>query len=182
MTPRAILADRAGGATVEFAFVAVPLFTFLVGLMELTVAMFVGNLLEGAMLQASRYGITGAAADGLTRDERVVQIVRENTFGFVDLQKAAFTTLVYSAFENIGRPEPFADTNGDGAYTAGEGFSDINGNGQWDADMGGAGLGGPGDIVVYRIEYTWGVVTPFVARFMPDVVHTSSIAVRNEPF
>ena len=51
-------------------------------------------------------------------------------------------TLVYESFADIGKPEPFTDQDGNGAYNAGEPFVDVNGNGQWDADMGEAGLGG----------------------------------------
>ena len=59
----------------------------------------------------------------------------------------------------------------------------MNGNGQWDPDMGAAGLGGPSDVVVYRLTYDWGIITPVMREVMGESVkHVSSIAVRNEPF
>ena len=49
--------------------------------------------------------------------------------------------------------------------------------------MGKAGLGGPSDVVVYRLSYDWGVVTPVMREIVgATVTHTSSVAVRNEPF
>jgi Flp pilus assembly protein TadG len=174
--------SRDGSASLEFAMVSIPFLVALTGLMELGIGLFVGNLLEGAMLQASRFGITGGTVPGKSREEQVLAIVKANTFGFVDLDTAKFTTLVYPGFDSIGKPEPFTDANGNGAYDAGEAFSDVNGNGERDLDMGAAGLGGPGDVVVYKIEYTWGIITPLVAQYLGDLNFTSSIAVRNEPF
>ena len=92
-------------------------------------------------------------------------------------------TLVYESFADIGKPEPFTDQDGNNAYNSGEPFVDVNGNGEWDADMGEAGLGGPSDVVVYRLTYDWGIVTPMMREVMGETVtHVSSVAVRNEPF
>jgi hypothetical protein len=80
------------------------------------------------------------------------------------------------------------DFNGDGidevgVFYRGHWFIDINGNGVWDDDMGAAGLGGPSDVVVYRVEYDWGIITPLIQSVLGESVrHMSSIAVRNEPF
>ena len=48
-------------------------------------------------------------------------------------------TLVYDSFEDIGKPEPLTDDNGNGSWDDGEAFIDVNGNGVWDEDMGEAG-------------------------------------------
>ena len=59
----------------------------------------------------------------------------------------------------------------------------MNGNGTWDVDMGEAGLGGPSDVVVYRLSYAWGVITPLMQNIIGEsVTHVSSVAVRNEPY
>ena len=86
-------------------------------------------------------------------------------------------------FGNIGQPEPFHDIDLNGQYDVGEPFTDVNGNGQWDSDMGAAGLGGPGDVVVYRVEYPWAIMTPLLqAATGETITHKASIAVRNEPY
>ena len=112
-----------------------------------------------------------------------VEIVEARTYGMLDMDRVDLDTLVYGDFDDIGKPEPFEDDNGNKSYDAGETYSDINGNGAWDADMGEAGLGVGGDVVVYRLEYAWGVITPLMQRILGEsVTHVSSVAVRNEPF
>ena len=91
--------------------------------------------------------------------------------------------MVYENFGDIGEPEPFTDEDGDGVWDNDEPFTDINGNGNWDPDMGAAGLGGPGDVVVYRMSFDWGIMIPlFRPIFGNAITLQSNIAVRNEPF
>ncbi len=53
-----------------------------------------------------------------------------------------------------------------------------NGTTTWAA----AGLGGPGDIVLYDIEYETGAITNLFEPIFGRVVHRAAVAVRNEPF
>lgn len=180
---RRLLKDCAGAAALEFSLVALPLLILVVGTVELAVGAFIGSTLEAAVLEASRYGITGGTVDGVPRAERVRNMIAQKTLGLVDMDEVELETLVYQSFDDIGQPEPFIDVNNDGLYTAGEPYTDVNGNGQWDADMGAAGLGGPGDIVIYNISYEWGIITPFMHKIIgPVLTQSASIAVRNEPF
>jgi Flp pilus assembly protein TadG len=176
-------AGERGTAAMEFAFVA-PIFIGMVGaIMEFSGIMFVQTLLEGSAREASRYGITGFTQEGVSRDEQIMQIVENNTFGIIDLDELQMDTLVYENFGDVGQPEPFTDENANEAYDAGEPFNDINGNGTWDEDMGAAGLGGPGDVVVYRMSYDWSIIIPLFRPFFGDAITLqANIAVRNEPF
>ena len=170
-----------GATAVEFALVLPVLLHATVGTIEMAIVLFVGSSMEAAVFEASRFGITGG--DGVPREQRVLDIVEDRTYGLLDMDAVALDTLVYSSFADIGRPEPWTDGNGNGVRDAGETFTDVNGNGTWDADMGAAGLGGPNDIVVYRLSYDWGIVTPMMAGLLGrSVRHVSSIAVRNEPW
>ena len=145
--------------------------------------LFIGASIESAVLQASRYGITGGTVEGRTREERVLDVVEAKTYGLLDMDELEMETLVYESFADIGEPEPWDDANGNGAYDGGEDFTDVNGNGNWDADMGEAGLGGPNAVVVYRLTYDWGIITPFMQRLLGESIrHVSSVAVRNEPY
>jgi hypothetical protein len=171
-----------GATALEFALIAPLFLAFFVGVFEIAIVLFVGASIESAVFDAARFGITGGPG-GVSREERVLEIVEEKTFGFVDMDRVTVDTLVYDSFADIGEPEPFTDTNGDGGYDLGEPFVDVNGNGQWDADMGVAGLGGPDAIVVYRVSYPWGIITPFMRGVLGEEInHVSSVAVRNEPF
>jgi hypothetical protein len=145
--------------------------------------MFVQTLLEGGAREASRYGLTGQQPEGVSRDDMILQIVSENSFGIIDIDELEMTTLVYGDFSEVGQPEPFTDENGNDAYDAGEPYVDSNGNGSWDDDMGAAGLGGPGEVVVYEMRYDWPIMIPLFQPFFGDhVTLQANIAVRNEPF
>ena len=171
-----------GATAVEFAIILPLLLLFIVGSIEMAINLFIGSSIESAVMEASRYGITGTEA-GVSRADRVLEIVGAKTYGLLDMDKVKMDTLVYQSFADIGQPEPFVDQNGNKAYNAGEPFTDINGNAKWDADMGKAGLGGPSDVVVYRLTNDWGIITPVMREVMGESVkHVSSIAVRNEPF
>lgn len=174
--------DREGSLAMEFAFAAPVVILALTGTLELLIVLFVGSTLESAVLDASRYGITGGANPGVTREQQVRDIIEDRTLGLVDMDKAQIDTLVYPNFNSVGEPEPYTDSNGNGTHEPGEPFTDINGNGQWDADMGAVGLGGPGDVVVYRVTYEWGMLTPLLAPIIGPITHTASVVVRNEPY
>ena len=173
----------AGQAMVEFALIAPVLLGMICGILEFSGVLFAQTLLEGGAREASRFGITGSSAEGVSRDAAILQIVEDNTFGIIDTDELEVETLVYETFANVGQPEPFTDANGNGVFDEGESFDDINGNGSRDEDMGVAGLGGPGDIVVYRLSYDWDIMIPMFEPFFGEsVALDASIAVRNEPF
>ncbi len=175
-----------GVAAVEFAFVAPILLLTIVGIMEVAMVLIVSSLIEGGLRDAARFGITGFVPQGMTREEQITSIVGDATIGLVNMSDIDIQTLVYPSFAQVGQPEPFTDTNANGAYDAGEPYTDINGNGQWDADMGAAGVGGPVDIVLYKIKYNLPMITPLLTTVLGGadgkVRLSASIAVRNEPY
>jgi TadE-like protein len=180
---RAAAADLRGQAAIEFAFLAPIFIGMLCAIMEFSGIMFVQAVLEGSAREASRYGLTGFAQGGVSREDQILAIVESNTFGIVDMDHLEMETLVYENFGDIGEPEPFTDEDGDGVWDNDEPFTDINGNGNWDPDMGAAGLGGPGDVVVYRMSYDWDIMIPLFRPLFGDAITLqSNIAVRNEPF
>ncbi len=176
---------RRGVAAIEFGLAAPVVFLAIAGLMDLSAVMFVQSLMEGALREASRYGITGYVPDGTTREAEIRRIIADNTLGLIDMDRLRIETLVYPGFDDVGQPEPFLDANHNGVRDPGESYTDINGNGQWDADMGTAGLGGPGAVVEYKISYDWHVLTPLTVSFMGDngvMPLSASMSVRNEPY
>lgn len=179
-------AARDGVAAVEFGFAAPVVILASVGLIELGTMMFANSLVEGALREAARFGITGFSPVGVSREERILQIVEDRTNGIVDMQTATVSQLIYPSFGDVGKPEPYDDSNPvNGSYDLGESFQDINGNGVWDADMGAAGAGGPGAVVLYTIAVDWPAMTPLFAPFMGTggkIRMGASVAVRNEPF
>jgi hypothetical protein len=179
--PADLASDARGDAAVQFALLAPALLLLVIGTFEFAVTLFVSGALEAAVLAASRSGVTGFTQEGVTREERIRQIIDERTLGFVDMDEATIRTLIYGSFEDIGRPEPFTDGNRNGRPDPGE-YTDVNGNGQWDDDMGRAGLGGPDDIVLYEVEYATVGMTGLMRPILGRIIHRAAVAVRNEPF
>ncbi|MCC7047132.1 MAG: pilus assembly protein [Alphaproteobacteria bacterium] len=184
LLPRKLRRDSRGATAVEFGFIAPALFVVAWGTVELGMTLLANTLLEGSVREAARAGLTGYTPSGMNRQDYIKNIVKENTIGLIDMNKLTIETKVYSSFADIGKPEPFTDTNGNGARDGSEAFVDINGNGQWDADMGVAGLGGPGDIVVYTLKYDWVLFAGYGQKIfgVNSFPLRASVAIRNEPY
>src|ERR1041384_8231943 len=114
--------------------------------------MFITNVMEGGLREASRYAITGYLEPGVTREDKIKAIVYDHSYGLITQSDITVTYKVYGTFSDVGKAEPYTDTNGNGQHDAGEPFTDINGNGVWDSDQGKVGPGGPGDIVAYTVS------------------------------
>ena len=141
------LAREDGNTTIEFAIIAPVLFFFMFGIIEFSLLMYAGTLLEGATTISSRLGKTGfedEATTGISRQQMIEDMVKEKSSALLNPNYITISTLVYGSFDDIGVPEPFTDENSNSVYDAGEPYTDINGNAQWDPDMGAAGLGGGG--------------------------------------
>ncbi|MFO1154188.1 MAG: TadE family protein [Rhodospirillales bacterium] len=180
--PRDLVGSDAGAAAVEFALIGTVLMLFLIGIFEYAFVMFVDGTLESAVLVASRYGITGSTEEGVSREDVIRDIILQRIHNLIPAEKLTIDTKVYQNFGQIGQPEPFTDTNHDGAHQDGEPFTDVNGNGVWDDDMGAAGLGGPGDVVLYTVEYIGTALTGMFEPIIGEIHHHAAVAVRNEPF
>ncbi len=172
-----------GVATLEFAMIAPVLLLLMMGIVEFSLVTFTMSVMEGATSYTARYGKTGYTAAGSTREEQIVANIENRTGGLLDPDNIDISTQVYSAFDNVGDPEPFTDTNNNLTYNVGEPYSDINGNSQWDADMGDAGLGDANDVVVYTVSYPWNLMTPIIGAIIGSTFNiTVRTVVKNEPY
>ncbi len=178
-----LLRSARGITTLEFAFI-VPVFLLIVmGVVEFSLIMLVTAAMESATATTSRTGKTGYAAAGKSREQTIIDSIKDHTSGLLDPTKIVITSKIYSAFDKVNDPEPYIDANGNGSYNAGESYTDINGNGQWDSDMGATGIGSAGDIVVYIVTYPWDIHTPVIGAFTGDPFNiTVRAVVKNEPF
>ncbi len=123
--------DRSGSAGVEFALVG-PLFILtILGTMEIGMVLSTEALMEGAVRDAARFGVTGQ--DEAERLSIIQDIIADRTIGLVDTDEAQIDVLTYGSFDVIGAPEPFVDGPPfNGVYDVGESYTDINGNSQWE--------------------------------------------------
>jgi Flp pilus assembly pilin Flp len=180
---RQFLRNDRGMTAVEFAMLVPVLLLFVLGTLEFSLIMFTSAVMESATTNTARLGKTGYAPSGTSREDLIVESIGDRTAGLLDPTKIVITTKVYASFTNVGDPEPYTDSNGNGVYNLGEPYSDSNGNGQWDADMGSAGLGDAGDVVLYTISYPWRIMTPVMSTILGSTYNiTVRTVVRNEPF
>ena len=175
--------NKDGSAAIEFAFTAPLLIMTVVAIMEFSMILFLNASLEGSLRDAARFGSTGYSPVGVDRKQLIMDQIRSATLGLVPITDANVTTLAYTDFSEVGKPEPYIDTNANGHYDFGEPFTDVNTNGQWDADMGIPGLGGACQVVVYKVETQWPLLLGLLAAEIGrPVMLTASTAVRNEPY
>jgi Flp pilus assembly protein TadG len=175
-----------GGVLIEFALVAPVLCTAVLGALELGMVMISSILIEGAISDASRAGITGYTVSGTAREQYIKDIVKNKTFGMVEVPDLTITYKIYKTFGAVATAEPYVDVDLSGDYTAGtDKYTDINCNNNRDADIGISGVGGPGDIVVYKVEYDSKFITGFFSNMMGNdgkIKLAASTAVKNEPY
>lgn len=177
--------DRDGVTAIEFAVLAPTFMLILMGVIEFAMIMMMYNIMEGATAISSRLGSTGYTADGLTRQQTIINVITDRAGSLVDPTKLTVTSKFYKQFDQIGDPEPFIDSNHNGGRDAGETYTDVNGNGQWDSDMGASGYGSAGDIVVYSVTYPWPIVTPIISELISTDGNfniTTHAVVKNEPY
>jgi len=177
--------DR-GIAAVEFAFVAPIMILMICGFMEFAHLSSSRTTLEAATMRAAR---AVAATDCPSRREGIMRGIITSAMSNVPSANGGAVEIVvksYSGnFSDVGEPEPFTDTNGNGKWDPGESYVDVNGNNQWDPDMGAVGsLGGAGQVVSYTARYEVAALFGFISqRFSGSNSYQieASTVVRNEP-
>lgn len=181
---RCLFFDRNGVTTVEFALIAPALIFVVMGMVELSLLMFTQSVLDGATQTASRLGKTGYEVSGSTREQTILSAVNARAGQLMNTANITITKKSYAQFDQIGDPEPFVDTNGNGVRDQNENYTDVNLNGQYDTDMGASNYGSAGEVVVYTVTYPWQFATPVVAAFFSggSVTLSSRVVVLNEPY
>lgn len=177
----AIRRDEQGASAVEFGLVAIPFFTFLIGIFDLGHNYYGHAILAGAINEAAR-------ASSLERnnqsqaemDARVLDQVKAVNPGAT----ATFDRKSFKDFSDANAPEKFTDGNKNGRCDANEQYEDLNNNGSWDASAGAAGQGGASDAVIYTVTVNYPRLFP-LAGFVggSNVINMKAQTVlRNQPF
>lgn len=163
--------DRKGVTAVEFAIVAVPFFTLLLGIIEIALVFFTSELIDSSVSETARLIRTGQAqTQGLSETELKEQICA-NVIVLGDCQsKIKLDVRTYRDFEAAG-----ADLSKP---------IDENGNLVENFDY---QPGGGGDIVLVRVFYEWPTITPNLGLGPGNLANgdrllASIVAFRNEPF
>lgn len=181
---RRLLADRRGGAAVEFAMTMPILMMMILGGFDMVHSFYVQSVLEGEMAKAGRDGSLESSEDSSTQDA-IDQRVRDLVQTISRDATVTFTRKSFSSYARVADPgEPFIDGNSNGICDAGEAYEDSNRNGTRDADGGTAGWGGAEDAVVYTATVTYPRIFPVGALMnAPNTITLSaSTVLRIQPF
>lgn len=173
--------DRKGATAVEFALVSPVLVLLLMGLFDMGFAVYANTMLQGALQRAARSStVEGAAGTLGVIDNAVAAEIHP----VVPDASLVFSRKAYVNFTDVGLPEDFTDSNGNGACDAGEPYEDANGSGTWDRDRGAAGLGGARDAVLYTVTMTYTRKFPMASLIgmSETVTNRASTVLRNQPY
>lgn len=181
---RRLRKDEGGATAIEFGIVGLALIYFIVGIVEFSLTMTVGNSLEAATNMSSRLGKTGYTDEEamLTQQETIYREIERRVGPLIDMEKLDITHEVFNDFESLTSPDVLDDKNGDGDYDDPGEWTDVDGDGFKD---GAPGIGSSGNIVVYRISYPWQVITPLIGNIIGDdgvIDLTAYSVVKNEPY
>jgi Flp pilus assembly protein TadG len=151
-----IARQQQGVTALEFALIAPVLVTFLIGIMELGMIMFVTMSMDTALSVTSRQGKTGYTTTGQTVQQTITSTLNSQLGGLLDTTQLAFTTTAYGTLSQVGQ--------------AGQGTS---------------GTGTQNQFVVYTVSYPWHLMTPMLRPFFgTNGIYTITVTtmVRNEPY
>lgn len=171
--------DQAGVTALEFALVAPVFLVMLMAMLNVGQMAYGIAVLNGAVQNAARNS-TLEGADTDAADQTVLDAIQPVLPG-VEVEG---TRKSYFDFADIGRPESFDDSNGDGTCNNSENYVDENANGGWDAEIGSQGNGGASDVTVYTVQATYPPLftVPFVPEDWSSMTITSSSVRKNQPF
>ena len=171
--------DTRGVAAIEFAIVLPIFMTLMVGLLDVGQNIYAKAILNGAVEQAAR----DSALE--TGDTTLADKFVEDTVGpILPGMTITSTRKSYFDFADMGRPERWNDSNGNGTCDNNEAYTDENQSGSWNDEIGSDGNGGASDVVIYTVTVRYR--TAFPVPLMPDIWNErklESTAVRkNQPF
>jgi Flp pilus assembly protein TadG len=154
--------DERGATAIEFAFVAPILFFALMSLVEIGMLGMMMMSVDAAVLDASRRIRTGrddAAVNVQTFEDQICARIGGG------LQTCRDRLLI-----SVKRFDKFADANAVASAPPDGTFN----------------KGGAGDIIIVKANYTWPMLTPFLAKLDHDgptnVIIPARAAFKNEPF
>jgi hypothetical protein len=154
--PARVLGCRRGAAAIEFAFILPTFFLMILLIIETSWQMAIAAGVDHGARRGARWASLGTAApDGMTRMDRLAQIVLTSSGLPLDGSRLTITPTTFPSFSALGTPS-----------------------------LGVPGLGGPDQVVQYVVEYRSILLTPFVRQILVSDIFTyrSVLVVQNEPF
>ena len=183
--------DTQGATIVEFAIIALPMCTLLLGGLDLGYQSYVRSTMQGSLNDAARKAAVrdpSFTIEGETVEEQVENYIKGVTEKVAVDATINVTQQSYFDFSDVGNPEKLmTDINGNGQYDEFDGdcFEDANENGDFDTDAGVDGRGGANDVVFYTATISMPRLLPwhnFVPGVSPTIDMELETAVRTQPY
>ncbi len=178
---RRLRRDQRGTALIEFALTAPVFLLLLMGIVDYCHQMYAQQVLQGAVSQSARLSTLESYAGNQTLLDTGVRTRVKAVYKDADVQ---FKRMAYESYDQVGKPEPLTDKNGNGTWDTGECFEDLNGTGAWEADRGSAGNGGADDVVLYQASMKFDRLLPVWKMLGQPAATTlrASTVLRNQPY
>lgn len=149
MTLQRYRRGQRGSAAVEMALVAPVVLLLLMGIIEFSLIFFSTLTMQYAVREGARYAITG-------RSDKDPATANQQRY------KAVMQTIETNSMGIFKTVNPTVSVNGK-SYASASVYS---------ANM----FGGPGDIVVLRLDCTWPITTPLISAFFPGGKYAFAVA------
>ncbi len=170
--PRRFLANEDGVYAIEFAMIALPFFTLLFMIFEVSFTIFANQMLDNAVGDASRMIRTGQAHQQGFNQAKFKTEICGRLPGLFDCDNYLHTDVrTFSTFKSAAATESPLNEEGDEIDKGKLSYSQ----------------GGAGDIVVVRTYYEWPMINPISGNIFSNLSNgrrllASVSAFRNEPF
>lgn len=181
MRRRSLWTNAGGVSSMEFAILSPVLFLIICGALEIGHTMYVQSVLTGQMQKAGRdLALEGSANAGARA--LLEKRVRDSINVLISSPTITFVTKAYHDYRNVGRPEEYVDTNGNGVCDNKEPYIDANNSGSWEDDSANKGPEGAKDVVLFEATVRYDrVITGAYLPFGSEVTLKSSTLLRNQP-
>lgn len=163
--------DENGATAVEFGLVALPLFTLIMGIVEISLFFAAGLVLEGASADASRLIRTGQAQMSGAPETMFSEALCDRSRTMLDCDRLQYEVIRVAGdrFGNAGNRPPAFDDDGN---LIPQGFDAGNSN----------------DVIMVRTVYRYEFLTPFLGAMITGdagrnwSTHMSTVVIKSEPY
>lgn len=162
-------ADNAGGATIEFALLAVPFVAGLFAILQTALVFFAGQTLETAAATSARLILTGEAQTQGWSAAQFKSQVCANIHGIFNCNSGVYVDVeTYPSFSAVNTAMPIT-------------------NGTFNSGALGYNPGGPGDIVMLRLYYKYPVYVSLLGFNLSNLnggydLFAATAVFKNEPY
>ena len=160
--------NQSGGAAVDFALIAAPFLAVLMAIIESSIVLLSGQVLQTSTTNAARQIMTGQAQNAGWSAAQFKTYVCGGLTVMFDCSKLNIDVRAFSAFGAVALP---AVTNPNGTLTNAYMYQP----------------GNPGDVVVVRLIYQWPIIASMLGIGLVNSANNTNTliataAFRNEPY